>query len=172
MGLFTLIVLGELIVGTAHAFTSVPATPWNVTAAVLAFVLAIGLFADYFSYIQRAGPACRLGAGQPFFYAHWPLLFGLIALSAGLEHAIRESAGAVSGPTAALAGGGMALWLLAELLLHRLEATGGSSRRHGIVYLTAVALVGVLMLAGPAMPALAFVAGLVAVSAGVLVADA
>jgi len=117
LGLFTIIVLGEIIyrvvmsVGTKSQSSS-------LLAAVLAFGLIICIWWMYFTFIETAPFADSLGPGQPYIYLHFPLLIGLTMLSVGLARAVNEASHPVLlAATCALIGAGVVLWLSAGLFL-------------------------------------------------------
>ncbi len=115
-GLFTIIVLGEVIVATANGITE---TVWNfsaLTAAFLGFAMAAAIWWINFDFVEDS--AIRADSLLPRFiylYGHFFIVANIVVIGIGVEHAIMEAGKGESHlhfPTLALLGGGIALYLL------------------------------------------------------------
>jgi Bacterial low temperature requirement A protein (LtrA) len=120
-GLLIILVLGESVAAVAVGVHDTHWDPTTVTAAVLAFVVAAGLWWTYFdltgaattdTLTQRAGHRTT-PLHDIYAYGHWPIALGLTAAGVGLEDAILH-ANQPSLPAAArwILCGGLALYLL------------------------------------------------------------
>ena len=118
LGLFTIILLGEVI---ALIVTSVSMSKEGLPAlfaAVLAFCIILCIWWSYFNFLEIAPFVNKLSSGQPYMYLHLPLYIGLTILSVGEGRAIGEASSRVlSAETGWLLGGGLLLWLLSALTL-------------------------------------------------------
>ncbi len=112
-GLFTLIVLGELIVSVtgsiSHMHWQLPST----TNAVFGFAIAASLWWNYFNFLDSSVCIKGVGSVHLYNYGHLPILIGLTLAAVGTEHAILEASYSVlpAGTRWALCGG-VALYLL------------------------------------------------------------
>ena len=99
LGLFTIIVLGEavlgIVVGAVHLAGSAPAR----LAVTMGFALPVGIWWFYFRLLDRAELRPRVGSGQLLTYLHLPLTFAVVVMAAAVEVSL-------SGFTAAQPDGG------------------------------------------------------------------
>ena len=117
-GLFTIIVLGETILAVVSGLSDKVWRWPSITAAILAFILAVSIWWLYFTYIHKADHAGKLGSGQPFIYGHLPLVLALAAIGAGVKNMILEAhESALSFQTNILLTGAIGIWLLSFLLI-------------------------------------------------------
>jgi low temperature requirement protein LtrA len=117
-GLFTIIVLGETILAVVSGLSDKVWRWPSITAAILAFILAVSIWWLYFTYIHKADHAGKLGSGQPFIYGHLPLVLALAAIGAGVKNIILEAhESALSFQTNILLTGAIGIWLLSFLLI-------------------------------------------------------
>ncbi|HEX6681195.1 MAG TPA: low temperature requirement protein A [Candidatus Limnocylindrales bacterium] len=132
-GLIVIVALGESIVAIGVGAAGLPLNASLIATAMLGLVLAFGLWWLYFggddSAAERAleeTPAAQRGmkALHAFGYAHYPLLFGVVAFAAGVKKAILYSAGHVYLPQALLLGGGVAVFLAADVWFRRVLGLG------------------------------------------------
>jgi low temperature requirement protein LtrA len=73
-GLFTIIVLGEVIVGVIRGLQSVPNLDWLTGAtALLGMLLAVGIWWIYFDLISGNKPRPGRGSAMAWIYLHLPL---------------------------------------------------------------------------------------------------
>ena len=142
LGLFTIIVLGEavlgIVVGAVHLAGSAPAR----LAVTMSFALPVGIWWFYFRLLDRAELRPRVGGGQLLTYLHLPMTLAVVMMAAavevslsgfsthsdgggvGLVEAVRHIIGGAGGreagpalPGVRLLFGGMALWLACFLAL-------------------------------------------------------
>ncbi|WP_158578900.1 low temperature requirement protein A [Spongiactinospora rosea] len=125
-GLVVIIALGESIVAVAigiegNGRLSVPA----IGTALVGLALSAGLWWAYFHIdLERAEHALTQVTDQVrrtrmvlfgFFYAHVPILLGIIALSAGLKKAVAHPGDPLTGGAQLALTGGVALFLLGSV---------------------------------------------------------
>jgi low temperature requirement protein LtrA len=116
-GLFTLIVLGESVISVAQGAADIDWTVRSLAAAVGGFVTVASLWWLYFDRLED-GAIRSVLQGLVWNYAHLPLLAGLVSVAVGVEYAIIQAAtGQLERSTALALGGGMALYLLATVLI-------------------------------------------------------
>lgn len=152
LGLFTIIVLGESLFADVRGLTE---QHWEIRAflsAFLGFLLAVCVWWIYFRHLERAIGRIKLWSGQPYIYSHFPLLAGIIIMSAGLLNAIIES-GLPSLPdgTIILLWGGFFMWLAAGFLLHNMT-NPAEARASAFRYLGMLAAVWILAALSLMMP--------------------
>ncbi len=90
--LFTIIVLGEVIVGVVRGVAGHHSLSWTVGGiAALGMLTAIALWWLYFDFVSHRAPANRLGPTYAWLYFHLPATMGIAAAGAGtlnvVEHA-------------------------------------------------------------------------------------
>ena len=85
LGLFTIIVLGEavlgIVVGAVHLAGSAPAR----LAVTMSFALPVGIWWFYFRLLDRAELRPRVGGGQLLTYLHLPMTFAVVVMAAAVE---------------------------------------------------------------------------------------
>ena len=85
LGLFTIIVLGEavlgIVVGAVHLAGSAPAR----LAVTMGFALPVGIWWFYFRLLDRAKLGPRVGSGQLLTYLHLPMTFAVVVMAAAVE---------------------------------------------------------------------------------------
>ena len=91
-GLFTIIVLGEVIVGVVSGLAEHPHLSWLVGgSAFLGMIIAIGLWWIYFDFVSGRPPLSRTNKTLGWIYLHLPVTMGIAAVGASilnvLEHA-------------------------------------------------------------------------------------
>jgi low temperature requirement protein LtrA len=168
LGLFTIIVFGETVLGVVIGTETVSWTVESGAVAALGFVIASALWWLYFDYVDMTIVARTIAAGQVFLYAHLPLLLGLTALGAGVKLTIKATASGDEPAGAAWAvGGGVALAMLAMALIQAVSVRSGRDVDVWLRALTALLALGAAAFAsvlGPvllvALPAVALVAQL------------
>jgi len=100
-----------------------------IAVAVAGLVIAYFLYWAYFGGDEVRAEHALGGIADPtrraraalhaYGYAHYPMLAGIVAVSAGLKKAIVHAAGHVSLAQAVALGGGVALFLAGDLWLRR-----------------------------------------------------
>lgn len=172
-GLAVMITFGESIIaigiGIGAAGTKVDAG--LAVAALLGLGLVAALWWTYFSGDDERTEHSLAAAGEEqrtlmtlygYFFAHIPIVIGIIALAAGLKKAVAHPYDALSiGPAVALAGG-TALYLLGNVFFRHIMRIGPSKIRLA----TAVLVLAAIPLARGS--AVAGVAVLVAIVVGAL----
>lgn len=99
-GLFTIIVLGEVVVGVVQGLSSHHHLTWQVgSAGVLGMLIAIGLWWVYFDTVSHRKPRVNSGAVLSWLYLHLLLTISITAVGAAVlnmvEHAGEELPGDV-----------------------------------------------------------------------------
>lgn len=77
-GSFTIIILGQIIASVVFGLETTNWHPFSVITSVMAFLLAMLIWSQYYRFTQRADYKCTLGSGQPYIYCHIPLIVSLI----------------------------------------------------------------------------------------------
>ncbi len=169
--LFFIIALGETVLTAGAAFTAEPFTAGRLLALALAFA---GTVALWWCYFQREGSGIALGrsaegAGALGWWGTWTLtliVLALIGTAVADQMAIDRPGGDATPAFTALAFGGPALFLLAQLVFVR--GALGSVPRSRVLGLVAM---GILAAATAPLTMIAGIAGATAALAGVAVAD-
>jgi low temperature requirement protein LtrA len=90
MGLFVIIVLGEVIVGAVNGMADLdPLTRDGVFIGLLGVLVAIGLWWIYFDLVSHRRPVSRLT--QLWLYLHFPLVVAIAAGGAGVLNTVEHS---------------------------------------------------------------------------------
>jgi len=90
LGLFVIIVLGEVIVGAVNGMAALhPVTADGVVIGLLGVLVAIGLWWIYFDLVSNHAPVPR--RTQLWLYLHLPLVIAMAAVGAGLLNAVERS---------------------------------------------------------------------------------
>ncbi|BAZ70797.1 MAG: low temperature requirement protein A [Pelatocladus maniniholoensis HA4357-MV3] len=124
-GLFTIIVLGEAIIGVVDGLSNQNWDAKSALAAIFGFSIAFSLWWVYFenignSALRSANATGQIGVYQIWLYGHLPLVIGLTATGVGVKHIISsEPSVALPPPERVLLCSMVALCLLALALLHR-----------------------------------------------------
>lgn len=79
-GLFTIIVLGETLVGVVSGLSLTGWTIFHMSIGILLFLVSVSIWWVYFGYLNAVDHTRYLGSGQPFIYAHLPLVMGITIL--------------------------------------------------------------------------------------------
>ena len=159
-GLFTIIVLGETILGVVTGVSEVDWRAVYVITAALAFGVAVCIWWIYFTFVEEAPFLCNLGSGQPYIYVHLPVVVSVVAIGVGMEHAITEASHATLAPdTLLLTGGGIVLWISAFLLLLMASVQRLPLARAALVYALSVVATLLVVALGILVPPLPTLAG-------------
>jgi low temperature requirement protein LtrA len=153
-GLFTIIVLGEVVIGVVTGLSAAGADALTIATGSLAMVIGFGFWWIYFDLVGRRLPR---GGGTiwTWMVSHLPIQLSIVGAGAAIVSLIEHAHDPAAPPeTALLLGGSVALGLLALILTERsLE----DALRLEIVYrpLGAVLAVGaaIALLAGWLAPA-------------------
>ncbi len=174
-GLFTLIVMGESVVG---AVQGVAGQHWDLPAALAGMLGMVLVFSLWWSYFENmVGTAIRrtLLAGQVWVYGHLPLVMSLAALGAGLQRAVSaDPSAALPSAERWLVAGALAAALASMAIIDlatRGEASAVPSGRRVLVRLAAAAAAALVGVAAAGLPPPAVVGCLAAVGAALVAAD-
>ena len=150
--LFFIIVLGETVLTTGSSFAAAPFEPDRLGALVIGFIGTVALWWCYFQRAEGVGVEAAErseDAGAVGLWGTWTLtliVVALIGIAVADELAIAHPGGEAMAGFRVLAFGGPALFLIAQLVFHRL-ATGHYSRAR-VAGLVALAILGVLTSSG------------------------
>lgn len=163
-GLLTIIVLGEVMVGTVNGVAEHPRLDWAIgLTAGLGMLVAIGLWWIYFDFVSHRPPWPTLGQVSQWFYLHLPLTAGIAAVGAAVFNVVEHSGEPLAAAVRWLLAGAVALVLVCvALLMQAIRVTPAlypQYRRGGIV--TVVCAAFILLLAFFNLPAIPFLALLV-----------
>jgi len=164
-GLIIIIALGESIVAIGVGAAGLPLDAGVITAALLGITVAACLWWSYFDwvvYVAQARLAESTGARRAalardmYSYLHLPMVAGIVLFAFGLKATLADVNGSLGIVPALGLVGGIALYLLAHVVL-RLRIGGGLGRGRPVA---SVLLLGLLPVARevPALTALGFVA--------------
>ena len=154
LGLFTIIVLGEAVLGVVVGGVHAEETR---LAFAIGFALPVGIWWFYFRLLDRAELRQRVGGGQVLTYLHLPMTLAVVVMAAAVEvslaalgHVEPNGAGRPGLTGARMLFGGLAVWLTCFLAM-RVHVVG--IRRLGAAEWTTAgavaALVAGALLIGP-----------------------
>lgn len=171
-GLFTIIVLGEAILGVVSSMSRMQWETGSILMAIFAFCVAVCVWWIYFAFIDDAPFVRNLGSGQPYIYSHLPIVVGVVLMGAGARQAILEAPRtALSGETIQLLGIGVVLWLVAFLMLLLVSVPNLPLRRTIGTCMGAVAATLLLAAFGAYLSPPLFLLGLVLVFVALVLVD-
>ena len=112
-GLFTIIVLGEVVVGVVNGLSEVERTGAAIATGLLGLIVGFGIWWTYFDYIGRRLPGENRMDLARWMLGHLPISMSIAAAGAALVSLV-EHAGEPAAPVAAtwLLSGSVALGLL------------------------------------------------------------
>ncbi len=133
-GLVIIVAIGESVVAVGAGAASEHLDARVIAVAVAGLVIAYFLYWTYFGGDEERAEHALGGIADPgrrarvalvaYGYAHYPMLAGIVAVSAGVKKAVVHVAGHVSLPQAVALGGGVALFLAGDLWLRHVLALG------------------------------------------------
>jgi low temperature requirement protein LtrA len=127
-GLFTIIVLGEVIVGVVRGLAAHHHLDWAVGGiAALGMALAIGLWWNYFDFVSLELPRPGGNASTVWMYLHLPLTMAIAAVGAATLNAVQRSPAVLGRSTQLTLAGAVAVALITIALL--MHTVGGSKAR-------------------------------------------
>ena len=164
-GQIIIIALGESIVAIGVGAKGLPLDVEVVTAALLGFVVSACIWWSYFDWVayvaqsrlaEATGAARAALARDAYSYLHLPMVAGIVLFAFGLKSTLAHSTSSL--PTIPAIGivGGVALYLLAHVLL-RLRLGAGMGRGRPVAFVVLLGLFPVVR-SVPALVALALVA--------------
>jgi len=118
-GLFTIIVLGEVILGVVTGLSEAGPDPLTIATGSLAMVIGFGFWWIYFDVVGRrlSRPG---GSVWAWMLSHLPIQLSIVATGAGIVNLIEHAHDATTPPeTALLLGGSVAIGLLGLILTER-----------------------------------------------------
>jgi len=118
-GLFTIIVLGEVVVGVVDGVAESEARSFiNMAVALSALGIGIGIWWNYFDFIGRREPRAGHAARGAWVYGHLLVAVAIAATGAGMVSLIEHASDArTPQATAWLVGGGLAVVAIAIAML-------------------------------------------------------
>ncbi|HZD23045.1 MAG TPA: low temperature requirement protein A [Acidimicrobiia bacterium] len=133
MGLFVIIVLGEVVVGSVNGMSKI--TPLNTDELViglLGMLVAVGLWWLYFDLVSHRAPVSRLT--QVWFNLHLPLVMAVAASGAAVQNGVTHAGEPLAGGVRWLLVGSVAT---ATVTVTALTLTLETRRKYEQVYLVA-----------------------------------
>ena len=116
IGLFVIIVLGEVIVGAVHGMAEVAELrEGGIVIGLLGVLVAIGLWWIYFDLVSHRAPVSRLT--QLWLYLHLPLVIAIAAGGAGVLNTIEHAADELPDSVRWLLVGSLAVAVLAVTVI-------------------------------------------------------
>ena len=143
-GLFTIIVLGEVMAGVVNGLGQAERSMATATVGLLCMGIGFGIWWNYFDFVGLRSPRPGLGVRGIWLVTHLPLSMAVAAIGAGMVSLIEHAAdNRTPTGTAWLLGGSMAVLCLCLAALLRLlpERRGARLVPTGLV---AAALVSVI----------------------------
>lgn len=164
LGLFTIIVLGEAVIATANSAGRMEWSFATITTACLGFGMAACIWWINFDFVEDNAIKSRdLVPRFVYLYGHFFIVASIVAISIGVEHAIRESVEAhLHFPTVMLLSVGIAVYLVAITIIRLIT---GAYNLIG-ARIAAIAVVLSLPFAGHVLPPLAVMSALFLTLAG------
>jgi low temperature requirement protein LtrA len=118
-GLFTIIVLGEVILGVVTGLSAAGPDPLTIATGSLAMIIGFGFWWIYFDLVGRRLPRSG-GTIWTWMLSHLPIQLSIVAAGAAIVSLIEHAHDRATPPgTALLLGGSVALGLLALILTER-----------------------------------------------------
>ena len=119
-GLFTIIVLGEVVVGVVDGLSDVERTLRTVVTGLVGLTIGFGFWWTYFDFVGRRIPRRRRAAMGQWLYGHLPASMAIAASGAAMlslvEHATE---GRPPSPTSWLLAGSVATMMLSLIVIMR-----------------------------------------------------
>jgi len=144
-GLFTIIVLGESVLAVVSGLSKADWNLLSLFSGILAFILAVSIWWLYFTFIQEVKHECHLGSGQPFIYAHLPIVVSLAAIGASISSILQDSSSAVPSYEAVqLFCGAVVVWLFSFFIVQHLSIKGKMLKSLWAPYATGIILIVLL----------------------------
>lgn len=154
-GLLTIIVLGEVVVGTVNGVAGHHHLDWTIgITAGLGILIAISLWWIYFDFVSHRKPQPTRGKVSQWFYLHLPMTAGIAAVGAAVFSIIEHSGEPLEAGVRWLLVGSVSLVLLCVAVLMQAiqvpEHYYPLYRRGGLI--TVVSALIVLLLGIPDLP--------------------
>ena len=122
-GLFTIIVLGEVIVGTVSGLAEHHHLNWDVgMTAALGMFIAVGIWWLYFDFISHHLPLPGRNRVAAWFYLHLPMTIGITMVGAAVLNIVEHAGEHLPTDVRWLLVGSLALVLLTStMLMHTIQ---------------------------------------------------
>ncbi len=160
---FTIIVLGEIVYVIVTGVATNNVSPFSFVAAILAFCVTVCIWWIYFTFLDEAPYENNLGTGQPYIYAHLPVLIGLTIIGIGLGRVVEEATHAtLTAETRGLLAVGVTVWVFAALTLKLVSLRKMPSGRILLRFLVAASIIAIMTL-GASLPPLVLLGVLVVI---------
>ena len=148
-GLFTIIVLGEVIVGVVRGLIDHHQLDWMVGAtAALGMLIAIGLWWNYFDFVSLQKVKPGLYRSSVWMWLHLPMTMGIAATGAAILHAVEAAPSTPDSVPVLILVGSIAVTILSVAWIG-LQVEGGElrdkSRRTARWFLLAASSVAVIL---------------------------
>jgi low temperature requirement protein LtrA len=135
LGLFVIIVLGEVIVGAVNGMADIkPIEPGDIVIGLLGVLVAIGLWWIYFDLVSSRAPISRWT--QVWLNLHLPLVIAMAAGGAGVLNTVEHAGQPLPDAVRWLLVGSLAAAMLSVALI---TGTLEARRKHPQIYRTAQA---------------------------------
>jgi low temperature requirement protein LtrA len=180
-GLIVIIAIGESIVAVGVGAAGLPLDAGRVTAALLGVAVAAGLWWTYFDWVsivtermlgRVTGAAQAALARDVYSYLHLPMVAGIVLFALAMKKSLEDYGDPLETVPAAALCGGLALYLLAHVVLRYRTSLVYGRRSIGRGRPTAVVALLVLFPLALELPALASLAGVTAVVVGLIAYEA
>lgn len=113
-GLFTIIVLGEVVVGVVAGMSDVDRTALSITTGMVGLTIGFAYWWTYFDFVGGRRVATSPGAHARWVIGHFPITLGIAATGAGMVSLVQHAADArTPEPTAWLLTGTVVVALIA-----------------------------------------------------------
>jgi low temperature requirement protein LtrA len=116
-GLFTIIVLGEVVVGVVDGLSDAERSVRSIATGILGLMIGFSMWWTYFDFVGRRLPKTSGSALTQWIFSHLPVTLSIAAIGAAMvsliEHAADDRA---AQPTSWLLAGSVALGLLALIV--------------------------------------------------------
>jgi low temperature requirement protein LtrA len=117
-GLFTIIVLGEVIVGVVSGVAEHAHLSWLAgSTASLGMLIAIGLWWIYFDFVSGRSPIPRTSKRLGWIYLHLPVTMGITAVGASILNVVEHAGEPLPGEVRWLLVGSIAAALISIALI-------------------------------------------------------
>ncbi|HXQ36715.1 MAG TPA: low temperature requirement protein A, partial [Anaerolineales bacterium] len=128
-GLFTIIVLGEVIVGVVSGVAEHAHLSWLAGgSAFLGMMIAIGLWWVYFDFVSGRAPIPRTSERLRWIYFHLPVTMGIAAVGASILNVVEHAGEPLPGEVRWLLVGAIAVVLTSIALILKSLNTPESQR--------------------------------------------
>ncbi len=152
---FTIIVLGEIVYVIITGVAADKVVPQSFMAVVLAFCVTVCIWWTYFTFLDEAPYENNLGTGQPYIYAHLPVLIGLTIIGIGLGRAVEEAThGTLTAETRGLLAIGLLVWIFSAMALKLVTISKMPSSRILLRIFIAGSTIAVMMFGASLSPLL------------------